>query len=108
MIDKRKESEKEFLKTSFLNEKQRIESIHQINKSCSTVLKSDAATIGRFSLDLVKRQQLQRKTRASGVKGEFAHAPPIEAPSSDLLSASDALLAANFDPDELDEFLANI
>ena len=108
ITDRGKEAEKEFMKASYLGKKNRIDSLRVINNSCASVLKSDAATIGRFSLDLVKRQQQQRKNRSTGPKGEFIHAPPIEAPSSDLLSASDAMLAANFDPADLDLFLANI
>ena len=108
ITDRRKEAEKEFLKASHMGTKNRLLSLRSINSTCQAVLSSDAATIGRFSLDLVKRQQLQRKVRASGPKGDFLHGAPMEAPTGDVLSASDTSLAANFDPADLDAFLVNI
>eukprot|EP00596_Hydrurales_sp_CCMP1899_P002264 CAMPEP_0119052528 /NCGR_PEP_ID=MMETSP1177-20130426/73795_1 /TAXON_ID=2985 /ORGANISM="Ochromonas sp, Strain CCMP1899" /LENGTH=507 /DNA_ID=CAMNT_0007032125 /DNA_START=1675 /DNA_END=3198 /DNA_ORIENTATION=- len=108
ITDRRITAEKDFMKASYLGKKHRLESLRNINQTCSSVLRSDSATIGRFSLDLVKRQQQQRKSRTTGPKGDFAHAPPIEAPSNDLLSTNDANLAANFDPADLDQFLASI
>jgi hypothetical protein len=39
---------------------------------------------------------------------DFIYSFDAQAPSNDLLSTSDANLAANFDPAELDQFLASI
>lgn len=108
ITDKGKEVDKEFLLASYLGKKNILDNLKLINSSCAAVLRSDAATIGRFSLDLVKRQQQMRKGRGAGGRGEFIPELPIEAPSADLLSVSDATLAANFDPVDLDNFLANI
>ena len=66
ITDRGKEAEKDFLKASYLGKKSRSDNLRLINNSCTAVLKSDSATIGRFSLDLVKRQQQQRKNRNLG------------------------------------------
>ena len=108
ITDKGKEVDKEFLLASYLGKKNIVDNLKLINSSCAAVLRSDAATIGRFSLDLVKRQQQMRKSRGAGGRGEFVPELPIEAPCPDSLSVSDATLAANFDPADLDNFLANI
>jgi Protein of unknown function len=100
--DRRKEAAKEFLKASYLGKKNRLDGLRNINSKCAALLQSDAATIGRFSLDLVKRQQ-QRKT-----KGDFSHSSPLDALTSDAPSVSDVVLAANFDPADLDAFLARV
>lgn len=100
--DRRKEAAKEFLKASYLGKKSRLDGLRNINSKCVALLQSDAATIGRFSLDLVKRQQ-QRKP-----KGDFSHTSPLDAMTSDVPSVSDVELAANFDPADLDAFLARI
>ena len=108
ITDKGKEVDKEFLIASYLGKKNIVKNLKLINSSCAAVLKSDAATIGRFSLDLVRRQQQQRKSKGAGGRGDFIPELPIEAPSADLLSLGEAILAANFDPADLDDFLANI
>jgi Protein of unknown function len=100
--DRRKEAAKEFLKASYLGKKNRLDGLRNINSKCIALLQSDAATIGRFSLDLVKRQQ-QRKA-----KGDFSHSSPLDDLTSDVPSVSDVVLAANFDPADLDAFLARI
>ena len=100
--DRRKEAAKDFLKASYLGKKNRLDGLRHINSKCVALLRSDAATIGRFSLDLVKRQQ-QRKP-----KEDFSHTFPLDALVSDAPSVSDVVLAANFDPADLDAFLARI
>jgi len=103
IAEERKQAEREFRKASVEGRKKRYENVKAVEAKCYAVLHSDAATIGRYSLDLVRRQQQQRKARHGG--GKDGGPPPIDDIAGDFQAGGGA---DAFDEEEFETFLASI
>lgn len=101
ITEDRKQAERDFRRASVDGRKKRYENARGVELKCAAVLHSDSATIGRYSLDLVRRQQQQRKTRG----GKDVGPPPMDDIGADFQMGP---VNDNFDEEEFENFLSNI
>jgi hypothetical protein len=101
ITEDRKQAERDFRKATVDGRKKRYENARGVELKCAAVLHSDPATIGRYSLDLVRRQQQQRKTRG----GKDVGPPPMDDIGADFQLGP---VNDTFDEEEFENFLNTI